>query len=276
MPLTARRHVQKMRGGAQAHLIQAEDGHHYVVKFRNNPQHPRVLVNEWISAALLGYLQIASPEVAVIDVPAEFIAANPNLCLEVGGRRLAVEAGWQFGSRYPGDPALVAVYDYVPDALLNEVTNIRQFPGMLAFDKWVGNADGRQAVFFRGRVKSWSPRRQAQRAAFVAWMIDHGFAFNGPHWDFPDAPLQGVYHRPIVYETVRSLDDFQPWLDQVVHFPEEVVDQALRQVPLAWVAGPEEALLEELLERLMERRARVPDLLVACRRARPALFPNWT
>jgi hypothetical protein len=276
MPLTARRHVQRMRGGAQAHLIQADNGHYYVVKFRNNPQHPRVLVNEWIAAALLGYLQIATPDVAVIDVSPELIKASPDLCLEVGGRKLPVEPGWQFGSRFPGDPAQMAVYDYIPDALLHEVANLRQFPGMLAFDKWVGNADGRQAVFFRGRVKSWSPRHMAQRAAFVAWMIDHGFAFNGPHWDFPDGPLAGLYHRPAVYETVRSLDDFEPWLGQIIHFPAEVIDRALRQVPLAWIDGSEEALLESLLERLMERRARVPDLLHACRRARPGLFPNWT
>src|ERR1035438_6617674 len=46
MPLTAVRHVRKMRGGAQAHLLEADDGKWYVVKFRNNPQHRRVLVNE--------------------------------------------------------------------------------------------------------------------------------------------------------------------------------------------------------------------------------------
>jgi hypothetical protein len=37
----------------------------------------------------------------------------------------------------------------------------------------------------------------------------------------------------------------------------------------------EENALEELLERLLRRRSRVPDLLEDCRRARPALFPNW-
>ena len=52
MPLTAVRHVRKMRGGAQAHLLEADDGHWYVVKFRNNPQHRRVLVNEAICATL--------------------------------------------------------------------------------------------------------------------------------------------------------------------------------------------------------------------------------
>jgi hypothetical protein len=44
MPLTAVRHVRKMRGGAQAHLLEADDGKWYVVKFRNNPQHRRDLI----------------------------------------------------------------------------------------------------------------------------------------------------------------------------------------------------------------------------------------
>ena len=61
MPLTAVRHVRKMRGGAQAHLLEADDGHWYVVKFRNNPQHRRVLVNELLCSAFLDYLKIAAP-----------------------------------------------------------------------------------------------------------------------------------------------------------------------------------------------------------------------
>jgi hypothetical protein len=70
------------------------------------------------------------------------------------------------------------------------------------------------------------------------------------------------------------LADFQPWLDQVVHFSEAVVDQACKQVPLAWLEGEEQAF-ERLLEKLMERRERVPDLLLECRAAKPSVFPNW-
>ena len=50
-----------MRGGAQAHLLEADDGRWYVVKFPNNPQQRRVLVNEALSAELLKYLKISVP-----------------------------------------------------------------------------------------------------------------------------------------------------------------------------------------------------------------------
>jgi hypothetical protein len=275
MPLQAVRHVRKMRGGAQSHLLEADDGCWYVVKFRNNPQHRRVLVNELLSSVLLDYLKIAAPQTALIQVSPAFLEANPEIHLTLGTRSLAVEPGWHFGSRYPGDPARIAVYDFLPDALLPQVANLEDFRAILVFDKWVGNVDGRQSVFYRALVRHSQGGAGAGRPGFVARMIDHGFAFNGPHWDFPDSPLHGLYARRQVYHSVKSLDDFQPWLDQVVHFPEEIIDQAWKRIPTDWIDGEEDALAQ-LLERLFERRPRIPELIAACRTVRTVPFPNWT
>src|SRR5208337_867297 len=99
MPLTAVRHMRKMRGDAQAHLLEADDGCWYVVKFRNNPQHRRILVNELTASALLGYLKISTPKTALIHVTADFLEANPEVHLAMGTRSIAVEPGWHFGSR---------------------------------------------------------------------------------------------------------------------------------------------------------------------------------
>lgn len=276
MPVDARRLIRKMRGGAQAHLIEAADGHCYVVKFLNNPQHRRILVNEWISSVFLRYLGISTPETAVVRVSQDFLEQNPEVNIQLGSQRQAVELGWHFGSRFPGDPARLAVYDFLPDTLLAQVENRAEFLGMLVFDQWMGNADSRQAIFFRAKLREWLPAYEAhpQRLGFVAQMVDHGFAFDGPHWRFADSPLQGLYFRPLVYQTVRGWDDFQPWLDRIVHFPEAVVDQALKQIPQAWVAEDEEAL-GQLCESLLQRRKRVTELLQACRHGRAALFPNW-
>src|SRR5207248_10561203 len=104
MPLTAVRHVRKMRGGAQAHLLEADDGHWYVVKFRNNPQHRRILVNELLASAFLDYLKIAAPETALVNIGSHFLAVNPEVHITLGTRRVEVEPGWHFGSRSPGDP----------------------------------------------------------------------------------------------------------------------------------------------------------------------------
>jgi hypothetical protein len=271
MPLTAVRHVRKMRGGAQSHLLEADDGNWYVVKFRNNPQHRRVLINELLAGVLLDYLKIAAPQTALIRISAEFLAANPEIHFVLGSRRQEIEPGWHFGSRYPGDPTRIAVYDFLPDALLPTVVNLEDFRAILVFDKWTANADGRQCVFYRAMVR----RGPGQpKPGFVASMIDHGYVFDGPNWDFPDSPLQGLYPRRIVYESVRSLDEFQPWLELVLHFPEEVIDQAWKRIPPEWIEGDEDAL-DRLLERLYERRERVAALVEACRETRVKPFPNW-
>lgn len=276
MPLNASRLIRKMRGGAQAHLLEADDGNFYVVKFKNNPQHRRILINELVAGVLLRYLEIAVPEAAIINLTGEFLRKNPDVDIRLGARREPVEPGWHFGSRFPGDPARMAVYDFIPDALLKRVVNTADFLGVLAFDKWAGNADSRQAIFFRTRIRQWMPAGGAspRRLGFVAQMMDHGYVFNGPHWELCDSPIQGLYFRPLVYEKVTSWDDFQPWLDRIVHFPEEVIDEALKQVPRQWLDGDGDAL-ERLLERLMRRRSRVPDLIRDCSQGRMNPFPNW-
>jgi hypothetical protein len=270
MPLTAVGYVRKMRGGAQSHLLQADDGHSYVVKFRNNPQHHRILVNELIAYELLRHLGISVPEIGVIEVGAAFLRDHPDVHMTLGTRRVEVEPGWHFGSRFPGDPETIAVYDFLPDALLPGVLNLYEFRAVLAFDKWTGNADGRQSVFHRANIAT----RGGRKPGFVARMIDHGFAFNGPNWEFCDSPLQGLYARRLVYDGVRSLDDFQPWLDLIVHFPEEVVDKAWSRVPPQWTEG-EEYELERVLTELLERRKRVPELIEDCRKGRNNPFPDW-
>jgi hypothetical protein len=276
MPIQAIRLIRKMRGGAQAHLLECDDGHFYVVKFRNNPQHRRILVNEWIASIFLNYLDISTPVAAIVDLSARFLEANPDIYIQLGSRHLAVEPGWHFGSRYPGDPGKVMVYDFLPDALLDKVVNAGDFLGVLAFDKWMSNADARQSIFFRARLRQWptSGGEVTPRAGFVAYMMDHGYVFDGPHWKFPDSPLQGLYFRPNVYQKVRGWENFQPWLDRVVYFPEEVVDGAMKQIPPEWLAEDGDAL-QTMLEKLMSRRRRVPDLIRDSRQGRVNPFPEW-
>jgi hypothetical protein len=277
MPVNAIRLIRKLRGGAQAHLMECNDGQFYVVKFKNNPQHRRILVNEWVSAVFLRYLQISVPATAIVNLSSEFLAANADAYIQLGSKHVEIEPGWHFGSAYPGDPARIAVYDFIPDLLLDKVVNLADFLGVLVFDKWAGNADARQSVFYRARLKQWvsGGDEYLTRTGFVANMMDHGYVFDGPHWTFADSPLQGLYFRPVVYQNVRSWDDFQPWLDRVVHFPEEVVDDAVKQLPPEWVEGDEEAL-DKLLTKLMARRKRVPDLIRESTRGRINPFPSWT
>jgi len=276
MPVSARHLIRKMRGGAQSHLIAGEDGERYVVKFTNNPQHRRILINEWLANSFLRYLQIHVPQTALIQVSQAFLAENPDAYFSLGSRRERIAPGVHFGSRLSVDPDKIAVFDFLPEKLLEKVENRVDFLGTLVFDKWVGNADSRQAVFFRARAKSWTPLKgdAPARVGFFAQMIDHGFAFNGPHWQFIDTPLNGLYFRTSVYQEVTSLDSFQPWLDMVANFPIEVIDGAWKEIPREWLDQDEDEL-EKLLERLLKRRRQVPQLIQEIRRTRASTFPSW-
>jgi hypothetical protein len=282
MPVKALRFIRKVRGGAQAHLLEAQDGHFYIVKFRNNPQHRRILINEWIASVVLRYLRISTPATAMIEITPEFIEANPEVHFQFGSRKAPIDPGFHFGSQYPGDPSRLAVYDFLPDALLERVANLNEFLAVYVADKWLGNADARQSIFFRARLReagsgaglSLVGAAVKERAGFMAQMMDHGYIFDGPHWAFHDSPLQGLYFRPVVYSSVRSLQDFQPWLDRIAFFPEEVIDDAFRQIPGAWMNGDIDAL-EALLEKLLSRRKKVPEMIESSRQARGGVFPNW-
>ena len=280
MAVRARQHIRRMRGGANAHLLLADDDQYYVVKFSNNPQHRRVLVNEAICYVVLDYLGLPTPGWEVVEVPQALIDLDPALCMTQGREPQPCAAGLQFGSRFPLDPTKQAVYDYVPVSMLRELLNRRTFLGMLAFDKWISNANGRQAVFFRTRAKAWlDPAEEEAEISprslvYVANFIDHGFAFNAHHWTFSDGPAQGLYPRREVYEEVRGLESFEPWLSRIENLPTEVLDDAYRLIPADWY-GREFDAIEDLLERLHGRRNRTADLLTKARFVSGNPFPHW-
>lgn len=68
MPVEVVQHVRRMRGGAQAHLMRADDGHFYVVKFQNNPQHLRVLANELLATRLAESVGLPVPVTEIVMV----------------------------------------------------------------------------------------------------------------------------------------------------------------------------------------------------------------
>ena len=268
MPL-ALEHIRRMRGGAQAHLLrcreESSEDAYYVVKFQNNPQHPRILVNELLGTRLARRLGLPAAAPAVVDVRAELILRTEDLVVQLGRGNLPCRPGKQFGSRYPVDPAEQVVCDFLPDEQLAEVENLADFAGVLVFDKWTCNTNGRQAIFLR------APGRKR----YQALMIDQGFCFNAGEWNFPDAPLRGLYQRHRVYGNVRGMEAFEPWLDRIERqITEAVLDEIASEIPPEWY-GFDLDSLDNLLEQLIRRRKRVPDLLIDAMKSSRQPFPNW-
>ena len=226
MSIRAIEHISCLRGGSQAQVMLADDGNKYVVKFQNNPQHRRVLANELLASRLAAELGLPVPAGEIVEVDNWLVDNTPELTVELAGATLPCQPGLQFGSRYVVDPVNAAgrVFDFLPETLMDRIRNLETFAGVLAFDKWTGNADGRQAVFFkRGRERKYT-------AAF----IDQGYCFNAGEWSFPDAPLRGVYARNFVYLGVTGWESFEPWLSRIEAMDVSVIHAIADLIPQEW------------------------------------------
>jgi hypothetical protein len=298
--------IRRMRGGAQSHLMRCSDENYYVVKFQNNPQHRRILVNELLGTRLASRLGLPTAPVGVVEVGAELIRLTPELCIELPRSRTPCAAGLQFGSRYPGDPRRMTLHDFLPDEKLREVENLHEFAGMLVFDKWACNTNGRQTVFFeetaraggltrgagtgpglrngevargtlaRGDGQREEDREEAPRGGtYRTVMIDQGFCFNAGEWNFPDAPLRGLYARSRVYEGVTGMDSFGPWLERLEkRITEKVLAELAEEIPPSWYEDDYDAVLR-LLEQLQRRKPRVEELILSAKSSNRQPFGGW-
>jgi hypothetical protein len=264
LAVTAVQQIRRMRGGAQSHLMLASDGHLYVVKFQNNPQHVRVLANELLATRLAEAAGLSVPATEVVDVSEWLVENTGELRMDFGQRQERCRAGLQFGSRYVGGLMPGQVVDYLPEDQLGAVRNLNEFAGMLAVDKWTGNSNGRQAVFHR------KPRERRYTATFV----DQGYCFHAGEWSFPDAPLRGVYARNRVYAEVSGWESFEPWLGRVETMAPETIWGIAETVPPAWYGG-NLADMERLVTTLLERRSRVREWIVQFRESGREPFPKW-
>src|SRR5579863_7676298 len=152
--VVAMQHLSRMRGGSQAQLMRCSDGNLYVVKFQNNPQGLRILANEMLGVKLAAKLGLPVPQGNVVSVSDELIRSSTDLTIQLGRGREVCKAGLQFGSRYPGQYRKFPVFDFLPNEQLRHVSNLSDFLGMLAFDKWTCNTDGRQAIFIQEQARA--------------------------------------------------------------------------------------------------------------------------
>lgn len=244
--------------------MRCSDGHLYVVKFKNNPQHCRVLANEQFATRLAAMVGLPVPETAIVEVEQRLIDATPELRIEMAGSAVKVVDGMQFGSRFVDARPLGVSYDYLPPHMLDAVQGINAFAGMLALDKWTGNADGRQAVFLKAN----------HCRAFRVTFIDQGYCFNGGKWTFPDSALSGVYGECEVYHRVTGWESFEPWLTRIRKMDEETISRCAASVPAEW-CGSEPSEIALLIEKLATRRMRVQGLIADFRDSSRHPFPNW-
>ena len=235
-------------------MVRASDERFYVVKFQNNPQGNRTLINEWITQGILRRLKVATPDLKVLHL-AE-LAEHPDLYFSVGAHRLRIAPGAHLGSVCPVDPISNTILDFLPAKLYDRVNNLDEFGTMFVLDRWLNQIDRRQVIYIRDRRKNSS-------LAMQALFIDNGLALGGTHWRFTDSHLFGL---PFGYGDIYSRIDMrsvcESAIDQVVSLPADDIISLVRQVPRPWFSGNAESeQLERVLHELCRRRVRLAELV---------------
>lgn len=236
----------------------------YVVKFRNNPQHLRILANELLATRLAERVALPVPVTEVVEVNPWLIQHSPELNIQLAGSAIPCEPGLQFGSRYVVNPIEGRIFDWFPMELFDRVRNIDAFAGMLALDKWTCNANGRQATFWR----------KGRERKYTATFIDQGYCFNAGEWTFPDYPLRGVFARNEAYAWIKGWQSFEPWLSRIENMREDEIWYLAGEIPPDWYENDWTAL-EQLGLSLIERRAHVRELITCFRISPRRPFPAW-
>lgn len=264
MAVLATQQIRRMRGGAQSHLMLGADGVPYVVKFQNNPQHLRVLVNEWIATHLARMLGLPTPPCEVVEVTPWLVENTSELDLRFGPTVERCMPGLHFGSQLVGGLMPGQSVDYLPEQQLLEIRNMADFAGVLVLDKWTCNANGRQAVF----------HKKQREKRYTATFIDYGFCFDAGDWEYRDAPLRGVFARNTVYASITGWKNFEPWMTRMRELSIDRIWAVADQIPPEWYRG-DVAALERLVEQLDARREEVPAMIRTFRESSREPFPNW-
>ena len=252
-PIEIKRVLRKMRGSSQAQLVEAEDGHFYVVKFMQNPQGNRTLINECLTYAFYERLRIQTPVLRFLHL-SESPQASSDLCFELQGKKTPIKPGIHLGSQCPVNPEHKTIFDFVPRKMLAKVSNLADFGIAFAIDQLLGRSDARQAIFTREPI--------ADTFALRAHMIDHGRMFGGSEWVIRDLPQTGHYFDRTVYSLLDMPALCNQTIERVAQIGEDVLYSAAERIPRAWFADGDYDELCTLFQQVQNRKRQLNDLVM--------------
>lgn len=242
-----------MRGGSQSYLVRGDDRHYYVAKFRNNPQGNRTLANEWMASQMLHRLGASAPQIRRLYLSAE-LQRSADLCFSVKSSRVPVSEGIHLGSQCPVDVTKKAVFDFLPLYMYSKVDNLSDIALALVFDRWVGQLDSRQVVFYR-------PQNANKSTLLHLSLIDHGYCFGALEWN-PNlaAPGHGFLIDKRIYGLVQA-SEFRMAIDRLQRLSSMDIEDAILTAPKEFLSSGDEQALSELLVKVQRRQSRLEELV---------------
>lgn len=250
-PLVAKQIFSWLRGGSASALVLDTSDIPWVVKFKDNPQHERIVVNEYLATRMAQDLGFTVPECRPIHVNPSLIESfspprpTSSTLAEPGISRI------HFASKFVGGLLPGRVADALPGGVRCEVVNANESAGILAFDMWVRNKDRRQNLFVR----------QGMSRRYRTVWIDNGHCFGAGSWSLQSFVEQSAYGNSSPHSLI-DFAEFNPWLQRIERFPAARLLEITAEMPREWLAG-QESHLQRMLEELISRRSSVRELLAS-------------
>ncbi|MBL0388564.1 hypothetical protein JJB07_18325 [Tumebacillus sp. ITR2] len=256
----ARRLVRFVKNGCTGpHVITCSDGHNYYVKFAQNEQGIRSLVNEFVCGQLAILVDLPVSPIAIVNIDQTFYNTFESAFETPSG------IGLHFGSR-----EVKKTINVTNGQIIGQASNADILPTLLLFDHWIHNKDrdsNKGNLLFDLDTKKLV-------------VIDHTHALDlGPIWTGTqlfgrkDDPIEaldlgGYVYRRIVPH-ISGNNPFASALDKFNSITEQSVRDIISGIPFEWECPDEEK--EMLFQYLMERHKLIPTV--------PQLLqnrlPNW-
>jgi hypothetical protein len=232
--VTIKRHIRDMEpglegGGSDPKLLGDTEGRQWMVKPPNNPQGKRVLVNEYVAAAVGARIGALIQPGAVCLVPDEL----------AGTMKLGSGAAWSPGEAF-GSEFAVGTKPYL-DTMRPEIKNRDELLGAIAIDTWLSLHDSRQA-----RV------RDAAGGGYEVLPVDFGHCIGPGNWGNLAArpPIAGL-HDPNGWSIGASGPAAEAVANAISQVTEEDLSAIIGSIPDSWEVVPADrgALLTFLVDR---------------------------
>lgn len=259
----AYRPISPLKNGVTKPYIINCSGEEYVVKFTQNPEGDRALINEFVCAHIADLLDLPLTKPSLIKVNDEFIQDYGDELKQHVTKN--IEPGLHFGTK-----KIQKVFPINTPQILSRANNKDIIPAIILFDHIICNKDrdsnGGNLIFDYTNNK--------------IIVIDHTHAFDiGPLWNDHQLKLRigekitplemsgYVYHKLVPY--VNGHNPFSTILDKLDSITFDTLTEIMNNIPQSWNISEDE---KEMLKRyLMDRIERVDEILDCLK----PVLPYW-
>lgn len=253
-------------GITRPYYVNCQNNNTYVVKFAQNPEGPRVLVNEYICAEIATDLGLPLANPTLITIGQEFIEDHGDEIRSHLDTDETVQEGFHFGTE-----KVKKVVPITTAAMLAQARNVNVIPDIVIFDQLVCNVDRDKNI---GNLLFDIDSKEIV-------VIDHTHAFKiGALWDASQLKHQMIGEPFEMFDTsgyvykklVQFIDGYNPFhsvIEKISGMTEERLWHIINSVPDQWLVTEEEK--ELLFKYLYDRKNRIEDVLPLLRN----YLPRW-